>query len=61
MLAPLFWLTDELDGLAGVLLCMSTVWVAPLRVAVLLAGVTLVVHPAMGFVMVALGLKRQIG
>ena len=61
VLAPLFWLTDELDGLAGVLLCMSTVWVAPLRVALLLAGVTLVVHPAMGFVMVALGLKRQIG
>ena len=44
-LAPVFWLCDELDSLAGVLVCMSAVWAPPAHVALVLAGVTLVAHP----------------
>ncbi len=60
-LAALFWLLDQVDSLAGVLALMTVAWVPPFAVVVLLAGVTLCVHPAMALVMVALGLKRRMG
>jgi hypothetical protein len=56
-LAPVFWLCDELDSLAGVLLCMPAVWTPPVHVALLLAAVTLVVHPSVDVLMIALHLK----
>ena len=58
-LAPVFRLCDELDSLAGVLVCMSAVWMPSLRFALVLAGVTVVAHPAVGLLMVALGLKER--
>ncbi|HLY37115.1 MAG TPA: CDP-archaeol synthase [Candidatus Binatia bacterium] len=56
-LAPVFWLFDEVDSLAGVLLCMPAVWTPPVHVALLLAAVALVVHPAVDLLMMALHLK----
>jgi len=61
LLAPLFWLADQLDSLVGVLCLMALVWVPPLAVAAALTLLTLAVHPAMALVMVALGLKRRVG
>jgi hypothetical protein len=61
LLAPLFWLADQLDSLVGVLCLMALVWVPPLAVAAALMLLTLAVHPAMALVMVALGLKRRVG
>jgi len=60
-LAPVFWLADQLDSLAGALLFMCAVWVPPGTVVVGLLALTLVVHPAVGLLMVALGLKSRIG
>jgi hypothetical protein len=61
LLAPLFWLADQLDSLVGVLCLMALVWVPPVAVAAVLTVLTLAVHPAMALVMVALGLKRRVG
>lgn len=61
LLAPVFWLVDQLDSLLGVLCFMAIVWVPPLEVAAVLTLLTLAVHPAMAVVMVALGLKRRVG
>ncbi len=60
-LAALFWLFDQVDSLVGVLALMSVVWVPPFAIVVLLAGMTLCVHPALALVMVALGLKHRVG
>jgi len=56
-LGTVFWLCDELDSLAGVLVCMPAVWTPPVHVALLLVAVTLVVHPAVDLLMIALHLK----
>jgi hypothetical protein len=61
LLAPLFWLADQLDSLVGVLGLMALAWVPPAAVVAALTLVTLAVHPAMALVMVALGLKRRVG
>jgi hypothetical protein len=61
VLAPLFWLADQVDSLLGVLSFMAVAWVPPVAVAAMLTALTLVVHPAMALVMVALGLKRRVG
>jgi hypothetical protein len=60
-LAVLFWVVDQIDSLAGVLVFISITWVPPLAIGVLLAGLTLVVHPTMALIMVALGLKHRVG
>jgi hypothetical protein len=57
----LFWLLDQVDSLAGVLLCMALVWTPPLAVVLRLAVITLLVHPAMAAIMVGLGLKDRVG
>lgn len=60
-LGGVFWLADQLDSLFGVLVFMCAVWVPPAAVVAWLAGITLVVHPAMALVMFALGLKSRVG
>jgi CDP-diglyceride synthetase len=60
-LRRLFWLVDQVDSLAGVLLFMCMVYVPPLSVVASLTLITLLVHPAMALVMVALGLKDRVG
>ena len=60
-LGPLFWVLDQVDSLAGIALVAA--WVAPLpwTVLALLAALTLVVHPAVAWLMVLLGLKQRVG
>jgi hypothetical protein len=58
---PLFWIVDQIDSLAGVLIVMPLAWIPPQGVVVLLIGVALTIHPAVALVMVALGLKRRVG
>jgi hypothetical protein len=60
-LGPLFWLIDQVDSLAGVLVVMPLAWTPPLPVVLLLIVVTLTVHPAVALIMVMLGLKRRVG
>jgi len=60
-LGPVFWLVDQLDSLAGVLLVMPLAWRPPWAVALMLVAVTLAVHPAVALIMVALGLKQRVG
>ena len=60
-LRRLFWLIDQADSLAGVLLGMCVVYVPPLSVVASLTLITLLVHPAMALVMVGLGLKDRVG
>lgn len=60
-LGVVFWLADQLDSLAGVLVFMSVVWVPPVGVVAWFVAITLVVHPAMALVMFALGLKPRGG
>lgn len=57
----LFWVVDQLDGLAGALALMCLLWVPPARVVVSLVMLTLLVHPLMAALMYLLGLKRHIG
>jgi hypothetical protein len=56
-LGALFRVCDEVDSLAGILVSMSALWMPPLRIGLLLAAITLVVHPAVDLLMAALGLK----
>jgi hypothetical protein len=59
--APLLWVIDQLDSMAGVLLMLLPVWTPSLPVALALCGVTLVIHPIVALLMFLLGLKTRIG
>jgi hypothetical protein len=56
-----FWFVDQLDSVAGVFLALALVWRPDLAFVALVAGVTLVLHPLMAALMVALRLKDRIG
>jgi hypothetical protein len=56
-----FWFVDQLDSVAGVFLALSLVWRPDLVFVCLVAGVTLILHPLMAALMVALRLKDRIG
>jgi hypothetical protein len=60
-LGPLFWVMDQVDSLAGVLIVMPILWTPPIAVVLMLVGVTLTVHPAVALIMVMLGLKQRVG
>jgi len=60
-LGALFWLTDQVDSLLGVLACMYLAWAPPLAVGALLGAIALIVHPAMALVMVRLDVKQRVG
>ena len=57
----LFWVVDQLDSLAGMLLLTWPVWQPPLTLVVLLVAIMLVAHPLGAWVMVLFGLKDRIG
>ncbi|MFV8753661.1 CDP-archaeol synthase [Nannocystaceae bacterium ST9] len=60
-LRRLFWLADQVDSTIAVLIALA-VWRVPSPAFVLtLLLVTVLVHPAVAAIMVALGLKRRIG
>jgi hypothetical protein len=52
---------DQLDSLVGALAALAVVRPMPLAVCAVLVVVTLVVHPLVGALMVALGLKKRVG
>jgi CDP-diglyceride synthetase len=56
-----FWVTDQLDSVAGVLLALSTVWRPDVAVVVCIVGLALLLHPLVAALMVMLGLKDRIG
>ncbi|HXZ91811.1 MAG TPA: CDP-archaeol synthase [Burkholderiales bacterium] len=60
-LGGVFWVVDQLDGLAGALLAMRLLWIPPADVVASLVVLTLLIHPLMAALMYMLGLKRRIG
>ena len=60
-LRGVFWVADQVDSLAGILLMLSFVWVPTMPVVIGLVVLTLALHPAMAAVMVGLGLKQRVG
>ncbi len=60
-LAPALWVADQVDSALGLLLLLSLWKVPTLGFVVLLLSVTLVIHPVVAAIMVALGLKRRVG
>jgi len=56
-----FWVVDQVDSLAGMLLCIWPVWQpAPAAIAILVV-VMLVAHPISAWIMVLVGLKTHVG
>ncbi|MEO6874512.1 MAG: CDP-archaeol synthase [Opitutaceae bacterium] len=56
-----FWIIDQVDSVAGVLLFLYPVWHPSGAVVACLFGVTLLIHPLVALVMFCLGLKNRIG
>ena len=60
-LQKLFWLVDQVDSTVAVLVVLCFVKPPNLEVYLLLIGFTLVLHPVIATLMVALGLKQRVG
>jgi hypothetical protein len=56
-----FWIIDQLDSVAGAFLVLSVVWRPTLLFAATVACLTLILHPLVAALMVALGLKGRMG
>jgi len=57
----LFWVVDQLDSLAGMLIFVSPIWHPSAGLALLLVAVMLVAHPVAAWIMVLFGLKKRVG
>ncbi len=57
----LFWVIDQVDSVAGVLVVLLPFWTPSLAVVAALLGLTLLVHPLVALAMFCLGLKDRIG
>ena len=57
----LFWLVDQVDSTVAVLAVLCFVKTPNLEVYLILIGFTLVLHPVIAMLMVALGLKQRVG
>lgn len=60
-LARTFWVLDQIDSALAVLIFLCPFRVPSLLFAATVLAVTLLVHPAVAALMVALGLKRRVG
>lgn len=60
-LQKLFWLVDQVDSTMAVLAVLCFVKTPNLEVYLILIGFTLVLHPVIATLMVALGLKQRVG
>ena len=60
-LQKLFWLVDQVDSTVAVLAVLCFVKPPNLEVYLILIGFTLVLHPVIATLMVALGLKQRVG
>ena len=61
VLGPVFWLADQVDSLAGVLILVLAVWTPPFSIVAWLVAITLLVHPMVAGLMLVLGLKDRVG
>ncbi len=58
---PIFWTIDQIDSVAGVIIFLLPVWTPTWPMVLALIGLTLVVHPVVGWFMFWLGLKTRVG
>lgn len=56
-----FWVIDQLDSLAGMLLFIAPVWRPSLGLLALIVAIMLVAHPVSAWIMVLFGLKDRVG
>ena len=56
-----FWVVDQLDSLAGMLLFIAPVWRPSLALLALIVAIMLVAHPVSAWIMVLFGLKDRVG
>jgi CDP-diglyceride synthetase len=56
-----FWVIDQLDSLAGMLLFVAPVWQPSLGLLALIVAIMLVAHPVGAWIMVLFGLKDRVG
>jgi len=56
-----FWVTDQLDSVAGVLLALSMAWRLDASVVACVVALALLLHPLVAALMVMLRLKDRIG
>ena len=57
----LFWVIDQLDSLAGMLVFVAPVWHPSLGLLALIIAIMLVAHPVSAWIMVVFGLKDRVG
>jgi CDP-diglyceride synthetase len=58
---PLFWVIDQLDSLAGMLLFVAPVWRPSLELLAAIVCLVLLGHPFGAWVMMQFGLKDRVG
>ena len=56
-----FWIVDQVDSLAGMLLLTWPVWHPSVWLVLLLFAIMLVAHPVAAWIMVLAGLKKRVG
>jgi CDP-diglyceride synthetase len=56
-----FWVIDQLDSLAGMLLVVSPIWRPSLSLLASIVAIMLVAHPVSAWIMVQFGLKDRVG
>jgi len=56
-----FWVIDQLDSLAGMLLFVAPVWRPAPGLLALIVAIMLVAHPVSAWIMVLCGLKDRVG
>jgi CDP-diglyceride synthetase len=56
-----FWVVDQLDSLAGMLLFVAPVWRPSLALLAAIVALMLVAHPVSAWIMMQFGLKDRIG
>lgn len=61
LVGAVFWVVDQVDSLAGMLLFVWPVWHPPAGLVLLLFAIMLVAHPIAAWVMVLAGLKQRVG
>jgi hypothetical protein len=56
-----FWVIDQLDSLAGMLLAIAPIWRPSLALLAVIVAIMLVAHPLSSWIMVLCGLKDRVG
>jgi len=56
-----FWVIDQLDSLAGMLVFIAPVWQPSASLLALVVAIMLVAHPVSAWIMVLFGLKDRVG